>query len=74
MSGDNFLDLYELLPNAAFDFTQYRKCEREVLTPALEALGFKVGEWWSSDADSFGPLVRAVRVSKDGKTSIATYG
>ena len=52
----------------------YHEWEREVATPALEALGYMVGLWWTTDGDSFGPLVRCVELTKDGKKELWYYG
>ena len=74
------LSLEDMLPDAMFndprcyDSRKYGEWEREVATPALEALGYDVDYWWNQDGDSFGPLVRAVGLFKDGKTFVATYG
>ncbi len=76
--GTPCLDLYELLPDIECCYnTDYRRGktysqhEREVLTPALEALGLVMkGEWYSTDGDSFGPLVRGIKTDK----GIVTYG
>lgn len=51
----------------AFDSIEYATWEAEVATPALEALGYKVRGWRTTDGDSFGPLVRMVTVEKDGQ-------
>lgn len=73
-------DLGELLTDELFNHPDcfsssgYSNWEREVATPALEALGYQVGRWWNEDGDSFGPLVRAVELTKDGVAEIYTYG
>jgi hypothetical protein len=65
-------DLYDIIGAApyedmrAFDSRLYSVWEREVATPALEALGYKVLSWETTDGDSFGPLVRTVTVEKGG--------
>ena len=74
------LDLADLLPEdvfndpRCFDSHGYFDWEREVAAPLLEAKGFKVCRWWSEDEDSFGPLVRAVELEKDGKRQRYFYG
>ena len=52
----------------------YLDWERKVAEPALKGLGYKVRQWWTSDGDSFGPLVRAVNVEREGKREIFYYG
>lgn len=73
-------DLGEVLPDELFNHPDcfnsqtYWVWEREIAGPALEAAGFKVGYWWDEDRDSFGPLIRAVTLTKDGVTETYTYG
>lgn len=73
-------DLLALLPDKitnhpdCFDSRNYDRWEREIAKPHLESLGFKVISWWTEDGDSFGPLVRAVEMEKDGKREVYTYG
>lgn len=43
-------------------------------TKHLQSLGYQVGSWRTEDGDDFGPLTRAVQVSKDGKTFHFWYG
>jgi hypothetical protein len=76
MSKTTYLALHDLLPKAEpeYDLDKYRRCEHEVLTPALEALGYEVGGWFTGDGDSFGPLTRCVRVTKDNKSAVVVYG
>lgn len=58
---DNYIDLFVLLPKVKVDYEHYAKCEKEVLTPALEHLGIHVlGSWYTGDGDSFGPLSRCI--------------
>jgi hypothetical protein len=52
----------------------YWNWEDETAKQALEKLGYKVIRWYSSDSDSFGPLVRVVVVEKDGIKSEMWYG
>lgn len=73
-------DLLDLLPDEitnhpdCFHSTFYDRWEREIATPALRALGYEPSGWRTTDGDSFGPLVRAVDLSKDGKTESYFYG
>ena len=50
--------------------------EEKIATPRLKELGYTTTPrgWWSADSDSFGPLVRAVEVQKDGISKILYYG
>lgn len=76
----NYLDLYDILPDAhpSYDWRDgsMARVEREVLTPALTAAGYTVGDgWWSGEKDSFGPLSRCVRVvTPEGENKIVVYG
>lgn len=73
-------DLADILPDDlfnhpnCFDSRSYDLWERDIAKPALEASGFTVGRWWSEDEDSFGPLIRAVRLTKNGVTETYFYG
>lgn len=73
-------DLFDLLPDElanhpdCFDSRNYLRWEREIAQPHLESMGFKVISWWTEDGDSFGPLVRAVELERDGKREVYTYG
>ncbi len=65
MEDSVYLGIEEVLPDVEPDFDAYAKCEREVLTPALESAGFTVsGNWFTGDGDSFGPLTRCVHTDK----------
>ncbi len=72
--------LAEILPDELFTHPDYChsqsywRWEKDVAMPELQKAGFEVGSWFSTDADSFGPLVRAVRLTKDGITKTYTYG
>lgn len=49
--------------------------EVEIAAPALEAAGFASVSFYSIEADSFGPLIRGVRVEDaDGKSRRFIYG
>jgi hypothetical protein len=73
-------NLGDLLPDALFNHPDcfsscgYWRWEKEVAQPAIEAQGFEVIRWYSTDEDSFGPLVRAVDVRKDGVKQTFYYG
>lgn len=71
-----YKDLYSILPDVKIDFENFWECEKNVLTPALIELGYRVNiNWYSQDQDSFGPLVRAVNVTgPDSKEYILVYG
>lgn len=77
---DDALDLLGLLPEDVvnhkwcFDSYRYADWEWEIATPALLAMGFRVGRWRTTDGDSFGPLVRAVDLTKDGVRKTYVYG
>lgn len=78
MSQD--LDLGLLVPEAAFedprcfDSHRYWEWEQEVATPHIIAAGFTIERWYSLEADSFGPLIRAVDVKKDDVLTTYFYG
>jgi len=73
MMAETEIDLYDVIGAAhyedlrCFDSVRYEVWEREVATPALEALGYRVIDWRTTDGDSFGPLVRTVVVEKYGR-------
>jgi hypothetical protein len=72
-----YVDLYEILPAVEIDYSRWYKSERENINPALRDLGytFRDDGWWSSDGDSFGPLVRALAATdKNGKNVVISYG
>lgn len=71
-----YLDAFEIIgDDVEFDYFDYRNEEEFVLTPAIIRAGYKVkGGWFTSDGDSFGPLVRAVRaVNQAGENVTITY-
>ncbi|WP_165968579.1 hypothetical protein [Saccharopolyspora elongata] len=69
------MNIYDILPDISIDYSNWRQSERDVITPALVAAGYKVGEWYTADGDSFGPLCRAVSAtSPDGKSITVFYG
>jgi hypothetical protein len=52
----------------------YTRWEEQIARPRLKALGFAVQGFRTLDGDSFGPLVRAVVVSKGGCVTVLSYG
>lgn len=74
------LDLLDLLPEeianhpACFDSMRYREWEEEIAAPALLNRGYVASNWRTLDGDSFGPLVRAVDLTRRGETKTYTYG
>ena len=74
------LDLGDLLPDEVFnhpdcfDSSRYWKWEDEIATPALREKGFEVGSWFSVEEDSFGPLIRAVRLKAESTWQTYYYG
>lgn len=59
---------------ACCDSRRYREWETTVVEPELSKLGFSAKNWRTTDGDSFGPLVRAVDLTRDGKTETYFYG
>ena len=59
-----------------FSWDEFYKSERDLIDPALKEKGWvKVGEWYSSEHDSFGPLSRACRYkTPEGQTVKVWYG
>lgn len=46
----------------------YYHWEDNVAVPHFESLGYKIcSDWFDGEADSFGPLFRKIRLSKDGE-------
>lgn len=80
MSDEDEFDLSDLVPDDAFTHpdcfssASYWRWEKEVAQPIIEEKGYRVIRWFSTDQDSFGPLVRAVEVEKDGEIKQFTYG
>lgn len=77
---DEGRDLAEIVPDDAFnhpscfDSSAYGQWEREIAQPYLEREGYRVLRWYSTDEDSFGPLVRAADVERDGEQTTFIYG
>lgn len=80
MSEEDELDLSELVPDDAFNHpdcfnsANYWRWEQDVAQPIIEQQGYRVLRWFSTDQDSFGPLVRAVEVEKDDEVKRFSYG
>lgn len=83
MSGEPepWLDLLDLIGQDAGDdprwcgrWPQYQQWEQEVAKPRLEAMGYTVSDFYMGEYDSFGPLSRCVKVTKEGKTVEYVYG
>jgi hypothetical protein len=54
---------------------RYGDWEKEIASPFLEAQGYKLEWCWVSDEeDSCGPLIRSIKVSKDGLYYNVLYG
>lgn len=72
----NYADGYCAQPSAHTPNQRkfYWDWEKDVATPALQALGFKVIRWYDGERDSFGPLSRVVELEKDGIKSTMWYG
>lgn len=63
--------LDDIAPEVEVDYEHHARCEREVIGPALERLGYRLsGPWFTGDGDSFGPLTRCIRTDK----VIVVYG
>jgi hypothetical protein len=77
---DQNKDLSELIPDEAFNHkdcchsSRYSSWESNVVEPLLVAKGYKVIGWKTTDGDSFGPLVRAVVLEKNGERETYFYG
>jgi hypothetical protein len=72
-------DLGTVLPADIFNhpdcFSQlYWRWENEVAKPALEKQGYTDIRFYNIERDSFGPLIRGVAASKDGKQQEFFYG
>lgn len=58
----------------AWDVRRYWEWEEKVARPVMEAAGWEVGQFYSTEQDSFGPLGRAVTALKDGHEVRFYYG
>jgi hypothetical protein len=69
------IDVYDIVPGISIDYKQWAQSERDVITPALVSAGYSVGNWFTAEGDSFGPLCRAARAtSPDGELVTVFYG
>jgi len=74
------LDLMEVLGDDVSlthhcDSRLYYNWEVNVAIPLLKEKGYKIeGPFYTLEGDSFGPLSRGIRVSRDGTHYIAWYG
>ena len=64
--------LQSIVDNFHFNFEEYYTSEKECTKLIAEA-GFHTIKWYTAEGDSFGPLVRAVTATKDGKRWVAYY-
>lgn len=69
-----FAILGENISTKGYCSRDYWKWEQNIAEPKLEELGYTVHGWRTVEADSFGPLARAVEVEKDGKELSLFYG
>lgn len=75
-----YLQLFDVLDPALMDHpdyadrAHYRRWERDIAAPALEALGYAYKVTYTGEADSFGPLSRVMVADKDGTTHYLVYG
>lgn len=75
--GEACVDVFDLdIPIDEFDFNKYYEGELYILNPALSRAGYTLmGRWYTSDGDSFGPLVRSVKAfDPQGKPVTLWYG
>lgn len=54
--------------------TKYVEWEKEVAEPILKSFGYRILQWFNAETDSFGPLMRAVDVERDGTKQTFYYG
>jgi hypothetical protein len=72
-----YVNIFDLdIPVDDFDFNHYIDHEVEILKPALERKGYiLLGQWYSTEVDSFGPLSRGVYAEDpNNKRVILWYG
>lgn len=72
------INVFDILTDAeGFDYDHYIHDERYILTPRLHKLGymFSADDWFTSEGDSFGPLIRSVHATApDGTRVTLWYG
>lgn len=72
--AQGYQDLHDVCPGLVVDYENYRTCEREVISPALEKEGYTLGNWYDGERDSFGPLSRCIRATRGNEAIIVVYG
>jgi hypothetical protein len=74
----NYVNIFDLIGKVRMEnycsSKNYWIWEQNVAEPALILAGFKIGKWQTLDGDSYGPLVRGIKVVKDNNPFMATYG
>ena len=74
-SLEDFGHVADHISMEGFDYRNYRNHENELLTPRLTEAGFSDIKFRPGESDSFGPLIRLVRMTnKEGKRGEAYYG
>jgi len=69
------MNLPDSVSFVGFSFRDYIEGEKSILKPQLEKLGYTDITFFDEEKDSFGPLIRGVRMKdKDGKFVTAYYG
>lgn len=67
------MELQNIVDAFPIDYENFRDSENEI-TYFLDLIGYTEIRWWSSDYDSFGPLVRTVKATNaEGNKEIACY-
>lgn len=86
--GVKYIDLWEIegiqSDIGAFEFytmkdgrqyPAYIDGERNILTPALKKAGYELlGDWYTGEGDSFGPLSRCIDAAHNGESIVIVYG
>lgn len=69
------VNLYDILPDAEINYTDYHRSENEVSTSLILAGYSLEGAWFTGDRDSFGPLTRCIfAADPDNNPVIIVYG
>jgi len=72
---EDFGQLHNHVDMSGFDYGKYRDHEQSILKPRLEEKGFKDINFVAGESDSFGPLIRLVKMTnKTGQRGTAWYG
>lgn len=77
MEQDYYVDVHDIVGNdVEIDYTRFYESEREILTPAIKKAGYRIiGNWWTSEGDSFGPLSRSLKaITPEGRQVQIFYG